>query len=122
MTLVQFKQYNLFESVSAKEEKVVKKLPYKFSYKLEDDSGKPSKMMIEDWETGQLFWNCMKKYNGDEDKACTDVKKKYFDDFAVTKDLYFFLGTSKVHHYVSHNPFMIIGTFHPKKVTQLSMF
>ncbi|GGE28682.1 hypothetical protein [Psychroflexus planctonicus] len=55
-----------------------------------------------------------RKYEGNEAKAVTDVRKKYFDDFALTKDLYLFLGTSQLHHYVSHNPFMIIGTFHPK--------
>lgn len=120
--LVQFEQLNLFESVSNKKEEVVKKLPYKFCFKFEDNSGKQSKMMIEDWETGQLYWNCLRIHKGDERKACEDVRKKYFNDFSLTKDLYFFLGTSQVHHYVSHNPFMIIGTFHPKKVTQLSMF
>lgn len=78
--------------------------------------------MIEDWELGQLFWKCLKKYNGDEAKAVEDVRKKYFDDFAKTKDLYLFLGTSLVHHYVSKNPFMIIGTFHPKMESQIRLF
>ncbi len=102
--------------------KVVKKLPYKFSYVFEDNQSKRSKMMIEDWEIGQLYWNCLKKYNGDEVKAVEDVKKKYFEDFAKTKDLHFFLGTSQIHHFVSQNPFMIIGTFHPKKEIQSSLF
>lgn len=105
-------QTNLFEHPENPFE-VVKKLPYKFIFKFEDDEGKESNMMIEDWETGQLYWNCFDKY-GDEDQAISDVKKKYYDDFAKTKDLHFFLGTSALHHYVSHNPFMIIGTFHPK--------
>jgi hypothetical protein len=79
-------------------------------------------MMIEDWETGQLFWKSLERHEGDEAKAIKDVKYKYYEDFSKTKDLYFYLGTSAVHHYVSHNPFMIIGTFHPKKETQLSLF
>ena len=55
-------------------------------------------MMIEDWETGALFWRQLAKYEGDEKKAVDDVIKKYLDDFAKTKDLYFFLGTKQVHH------------------------
>lgn len=54
---------------------VVKKLPYKFSFNFEDCNGKRSKMMIEDWETGQLFWNCLQRYQGDEQKACAAVLK-----------------------------------------------
>lgn len=101
---------------------VVRKLPYKFSYVFADNQGKQSKLMIEDWEIGQLYWNCLARHGGDERKATADVRKKYFDDFAKTKDLHLFLGTSQVHHYVSHNPFMIIGTFHPKTETQTSLF
>src|SRR5690606_3402939 len=88
------------------------KLPYKFSYVLVDNRGRKSTMMIEDWEIGQLYWNCLSKYNGDEAKAVADVRKKYFDDFAKSKDLHLYLGTSQAHHYPSRNPFMIIGTFH----------
>ncbi|MBF0521069.1 MAG: hypothetical protein HQK92_15270 [Nitrospirae bacterium] len=72
--------------------------------------------MIEDWEIGQLFWNCLKRHKGDEVKACDDVKRKYFDDFAKTKDLYFYLGTTKEFHFKGRNPFIIIGTFHPPKI------
>jgi hypothetical protein len=107
------KQGNLFKQPENPFE-VVRKLPYKFSYFFEDINGKRSTLMIEDWEIGQLFWNCLAKYKGDETKAVADVRKKYLDDFAKTKDLYFFLGTSKLNHYVSKNPFMIIGTFTPK--------
>jgi len=79
-------------------------------------------MMIEDWEIGALYWRQLAKYEGDESKAVNDVRKKYFDDFAMTKDLYLFLGTSQVHHHVSHNPFMIIGTFHPNVENQTKLF
>lgn len=101
---------------------VVSKLPYKFSYVFTDNQGKESTMMIEDWEIGMLYWNCLKKHEGNEEKAIQDVKAKYFDDFAKTKDLYLFLGTTLAHHHVSHNPFMIIGTFHPKVESQMSLF
>lgn len=101
---------------------VVNKLPYTFKFKFEDENGKVSNMMIEDWETGQLFWKCLAKHEGDEYKAIQDVKNKYFEDFAKTKDLHFFLGTSALFHYTSHNPFMIIGAFHPKIETQFRLF
>tara|TARA_R110002126_G_scaffold168686_3_gene317161 strand:+ start:603 stop:1430 length:828 start_codon:yes stop_codon:yes gene_type:complete len=113
-------QTNLFEHPEDPFE-VVQKLPYKFSFIFEDDQGKQSKLMIEDWETGQLYWNCLAKHEGNEKKAIDDVKYKYFEDFAKTKDLHFFLGTTQVHHHVSLNPFMIIGTFHPKIETQYSL-
>jgi hypothetical protein len=97
-------------------------MPYKFSFIYEDVEGKRSKTMIEDWETGELYWNCLRRHDGNEVKACADVRKKYFDDFAKTKDLHFFLGTSKVHHFVGKNPFLIIGTFHPKIDLQMTLF
>lgn len=108
------KQLNLFES-SESPFIVVNKLPYKFSYRFIDDDNKESTMMIEDWEIGALYWNCLKRNEGNEHLACEDVKKKYFDDFAKTKDLHLFLGTTQVHHLVAPNPFIIICTFHPKK-------
>lgn len=120
--LASLQQMNLFESESNGQFEVVRKLPYKFIFVLEDNQGRESKMMIEDWEIGQLFWNCLATHEGDEAKAVADVKRKYFDDFAKQKDLHFFLGTTKLHHFVSHNPFMIIGTFHPKKELQTSLF
>ena len=32
--------------------------------------------MIEDWEIGQLFWNCLRQ-KGNEKEALKDVAKKY---------------------------------------------
>ena len=101
---------------------VVDKVPYKFSFVFEDDSGRESTMMIEDWETGMLYWHSLVRHKGDEHLACEDVKKKYFNDFALTKDYYFFLGTTKMHHYVAPNPFVIIGDFRPKHILQESIF
>lgn len=114
-------QTNMFEHPEDPFE-VVQKLPYKFYFVFEDCKGRRSRLMIEDWETGQLYWNCLAKHEGNENEAIKDVKYKYFEDFAKTKDLYFFLGTSALHHHVSHNPFMIIGTFHPKINIQYSLF
>lgn len=101
---------------------VVDKVPYKFKFRFQDEDGKESNMMIEDWETGMLYWNSLKRHEGDESKACMDVYKKYFEDFARTKDYYFILGTTLKHHYLSRNPFVIIGDFRPKKITQPGLF
>ena len=49
------------------------------------------------------------------------LKRKYLDDFAKTKDLYFYLGTTKLHHLSAPNPFIIIGTFHPKLEHQFKL-
>lgn len=82
------------------------------------------KLMIEDWELGQLFRSCRDQANGDEEVACRKVKEKYFDYMCKERDLYFFLGTTKEFHNVGQNPFIIIGTFYPPKSdhTQLSLF
>lgn len=120
--LAKLNQLNLFETNAEGKFGVVQKLPYKFKFIFKDNQGTESRMMIEDWEIGQLFWNCLARHEGNEAKAIADVRTKYFDDFAKTKDLHFFLGTTQLHHYVSLNPFIIIGTFHPKKQMQTKLF
>ena len=47
----QSQQIDMFKTIeeTIEEFRVVQKVPYKFSYRFEDDSGKQSKMMIEDW-------------------------------------------------------------------------
>lgn len=114
------KQLNLFAKHDDKF-KVVKKLPYKFSYTFKDNVGQQATLMIEDWETGQLYWKCLEIYD-DENKACEKVREKYFDDFVHNTDLHLFLGTTKLNHFRAPNPFIIIGTFHPKKIIQPDLF
>ncbi|MBC8043752.1 MAG: hypothetical protein IAF08_09955 [Rhizobacter sp.] len=120
------RQYNIFETASTEtKDQVVRKLPYKFSYSFLDERNRRATLMIEDWELGQLYWNCLRRHEGDEHKACRDVQNKYFEDLAKTKDLFLFLGTTKQYHYVAPNPFVIVGTFHPKHPkpeTQLGLF
>lgn len=115
------RQMNLFESENEEDIEnfeVVDKLPYKFKYEFEDDSGKIANLMIEDWEVGALFW---KYFDGGEKKACEKVKEQYFDNFVKTKDLYFYLGTTLEHHRKNaHNPFVIIGAFYPKPVKPIT--
>lgn len=116
-------QLNLFEKNENGKFEVVQKLPYKFKFRFKDIQGKESNLMIEDWETGQLYWKQLTKYMGDEKKAIEDVRKKYFDDFSKTKDLHFYLGTLYENHAKNYpNPFAIIGAFHPKPTIQTSLF
>ena len=107
-------QMSLFQTPEELEAefKVVQKVPYKFSYHFEDDSGKHSTLMIEDWEIGMLYFNSLAAADGNEKVAIEKVRKKYFDYFTM-RDLYFFMGTTKEHHRVSKNPFIIIGAFYP---------
>lgn len=97
-----------------------KKLPYKFSYRFEDCNGKKRKLMIEDWEIGALYWNCLKRAKGDETQALEAVKKRYEEEFN-NKDIYLFLGTTKQWHSISSNPFLIIGVFYPPVQKQLRL-
>lgn len=120
--LEKLNQLNLFETNSEGKFDIVQKLPYKFKFIFKDNQGAESRMMLEDWETGQLYWNCLARHEGNEQKAIADVRNKYFNDLSKNKDLYFFLGTTQAHHFVSHNPFVIIGTFHPKKDSQMKLF
>lgn len=106
-------QFKLFPEQKKIFEPLVK-LPYRFHYEFKDSVGKKSCLSILDWEIGSLFLKQLKK-KGSEKKALEDVKRKYCDDFLQNKDLYFFLGTSKEHHFTARNPYMIIGVFYPKK-------
>lgn len=116
-----FKQGNLFGDQSVEDFQMMPKLPKKFFYVFKDDVGKKSRLMIEDWEVGQLYWSCLK--NSSSEEAANKVRQKYLDDFARTKDLHFFLGTTREWHIRrARNPYVIVGTFHPPFVTQESLF
>jgi len=104
----------------AREFEVVKKVPYKFSYTFKDDEGRPSTMMIADWEIGMLYWNCFEQYK-DEQVATEKVKQKYFGEF-LKKDVYLFLGTTKEHHNTAPNPFIIVGVMAPPRQHQKLLF
>ena len=120
--LARLQQLNIFASTDGKKADVVKKLPYKFSYKFLDNQGRESTLMIEDWEIGALFWKQF-EYHKDEKRAVEDVRRKYLEDFAKTKDIHLFLGTTmEFHARNAPNPFVIIGTFHPKAISQMPLF
>jgi len=110
----QLNQLELFvtNGTNTQPRKLIAKLPYKFFYKFEDMNGRISRLMIEDWEIGQLYFNCVRTA-ANEQEALAKVKEKYWDYF-TTRDLYFFLGTTKEWHTRrSKNPFVIIGVFYP---------
>ena len=101
----------------------IEKLPYKFYYKFTDEKGRKSRMMIEDWEIGQLYWNCLRSTDGNEEKALEKVRQQYEENFLKNKDIYLFLGTTKQwHQRRANNPFVIIGIFYPKKESQFRLF
>lgn len=98
---MQSQQLDLFKTTEEIEAefRVVQKVPYKFSYQFEDDSGKKSKLMVEDWEIGMLYLNCLSCANGNEAIAIEKVKQKYLEEFSK-RDIYFFLGTTLKNHNV----------------------
>lgn len=110
------KQLSLFEQKrdpQSRELQIVRKLPYKYYYHfLTEGDSKPRRLMIEDWEIGALYWNCLAKTKGDEMAANDLVCKKYETEF-LEKDLYLFVGTTKANHIKAPNPFVIIGLFYP---------
>ena len=108
------RQLSLFQTVEEAEREfsIVNKLPYKFFYRFRDRNGRQAKLMIEDWEIGMLYWNCLKNSAGNEQVAISKVREKYFDSF-IKKDVYLFLGTTKQFHGWAKNPFVIIGVFYP---------
>jgi hypothetical protein len=121
----QLNQMSLFDWVETGEgqrREVVKKLPYKYYYRLLTcGDQRPRQLMIEDWEIGALYWNCLAQTEGDEAAANVLVKQKYFGEF-LQKDLHLFLGTTlQFHAKRAPNPFTIIGVFSPPQDYQLGL-
>lgn len=117
-----YNQLDLFSDNSWRETfQVIPKLPYNFSYRFQDATGKSSKLQILDWEIGELYRNCLRSTNGDEPRALAKVRQKYFDEFLKT-DLHFFLGTTQQWHSVAPNPWVIIGVFPIPYENQLDLF
>lgn len=114
--LLQMRLFDLNDKGEGKKRDVVRKLPYKYSYKFITQGDKtPRIMMIEDWEIGALYWNCLASTEGDEVEANKKVRQRYFDEFVGKKDLHLFVGTMLRFHNVSPNPFLIVGVFYPPK-------
>jgi hypothetical protein len=97
-------QGSLFAEEWRESFKVIRKLPYKFSYKFEDADGRISQLCILDWEIGALFWSCLRRER-DEKVALEKVGAKYLGQFLKT-DLHLFLGTTQQYHQVAPNPWV----------------
>lgn len=103
--------------------RVVRKVPYKFRYKFTEENGKQRKLLITDWEIGQLYWKCLKRRNGHEKQALEDVKNMYLNKLIKDRDIHFFVGTT--HEWDlknAPNPFTIIGVYSPPLVKQRPLF
>lgn len=94
---------------------VMKKLPYKFSYRFTDIKNKEMILPVEDWQLASLYWKLVKKHPGPqgEGKAIREIRKKYLQEYARNSDLHFFLGTAQQVHASSKQPFTIVGLFQP---------
>jgi hypothetical protein len=117
-------QLDMFaEGAQTEAKAMIPKLPYKFSYRFEDENGKESTLMIEDWEIGQLYWNCLRRADGNEEEALDKVREKYERTFLAKHDIHLFLGTTQKFHAIrAPNPFVIIGVFYPMKEKQSDQF
>lgn len=116
------KQTDLFAEIESDPEKLIPKVPFKFYYVFLDDQGVRSRLMIEDWEIFQLYWNCLKQTNGNKKGAVDLVYKKYFETFKNQNEIYLFLGTTmQWHRRRATNPFVIIGVFYPKIKKQFTL-
>ena len=109
----QRKQEDIFKDAEevAKDFAVVDKLPYKFSYKFKGSDSKERTLMIEDWEIGALYRNCLKRSESEEE-AVGKVRQKYWDEFVDNPeiDLLLVLGTTLEHHNKkAPNPFVIVS-------------
>lgn len=117
------KQTDMFapeDQVEPKE--LIRKIPWKFSYRFEDETGKVRKLMIEDWEIGALYWKCMATSDGNEQEALRLVRMKYEEEFLSKCDITLFLGTTLEFHAKSApNPFLIIGVFYPRRRDQMKL-
>jgi hypothetical protein len=101
------KQHQLFESGT----KPLEKIPFYFKYHFYcyTPHCHGHRLMIEDWETMQLFRKMRDEYGVNE--GLKKVKEKFFDQMCdPSRDVYFFVGT----HY-RWKTWMILGVFYPPK-------
>lgn len=89
----------------------LRKLPYTFRVKFRcADSPKPHEIMIEDWETGTLYWNCCEWGKVSDEIALPKMREKYLGDVLnlAKRDVRLFMGTTNV-----KPTWLIIGVFAP---------
>lgn len=113
-------QMNIFENKRDMTDSFLfaEKIPYKFSYEFITEDGIKRTLMIEDWEIGALYRNCIRK-DKSEENAVQKVIQKYED--MAKKDIYLFLGTSYEWHKRAPDPYLIIGVFALPENRQLDL-
>jgi|LSQX01.3.fsa_nt_gb hypothetical protein len=103
-------QHDMFETDIPLYWKFARSIPFRFGYRFLDSNRKEYDSLLEDWEIAALFL----KYAHDQTRAVEQIRKKYYDDFALQKEVYFFVGTRLKHHLKRYpNYFSIIGVFPP---------
>ena len=104
-----FDQLNLFAEDDRK--LTLRKIPYKFSYVFEcEDTDKPHRAKITDWELGVL-WLKEAKRLGEDGKAAESVRDKFLKELcSPVKDTRFFMGTV-----FPYNSWIVVGVFWPPK-------
>jgi len=100
-------QLNLF----GPQRKPIEKIPYKFKYhfKCNDIRCRGHKMMIEDWEIGQLYRNEVQRLKNKEN-AAQGVRNKLLNMCSEKRDSYFFVGTV-----LKYGTWIIAGVFWPPR-------
>jgi hypothetical protein len=94
----------------APQPKPLQKIPYRFRYIFECETGSVHKAVIEDWELGILFLKEQARL-GNSEKAAESVKKKYFDQIcAPDRDTKLFMGTR-----FPYNTWLVLGVFWPPR-------
>ena len=95
-------------------------IPYTFHYTFADETGRRSCLQILDWEIYELCRKLMRQYGKRHAVLEKHLRRKYFDEMVRSRDVYFYLGTTKYWHIRrSRNPFMIVGVFYPPKGSSL---
>ena len=94
--------------------KPLRKIPFEFRYVFEcEDSDKPHRALITDWELGVLYLKEEARL-GSEQAAADSVKKRFFGEICrADKDTRFYMGT--VYPY---NQWIVIGTFWPPRLPE----
>lgn len=112
------RQQRLFDDRSTTKEPP-RKVPWKFRYRFECNDSRcrrNHRMMIEDWEVGALYWREVDR-GASPEEAAKAVKHKFFDEICSPERVtYFFVGTV-----LAHGTWVIVGTFWPKRVSQLKL-
>lgn len=90
----------------------LRKIPYTFRYVFEcEDSERPHRSMIEDWELGALFLKESIKLGSDE-AAAESVRDRFLNELCrEDKDTRFFMGTV-----LPYNTWLVLGVFWPPKI------